>query len=235
MPATIADSSSGPERRVSRPITSRARSTPRSAWSVATSSRPTRKASSGVRGGSLATPRMPSVPNRPVTGATPPSRARGRAPSFLWMLSRVSIVERGPATVTTIGARGVTAGSTGAKRAGSRARGGREPGAQAGPERDAGPGQALLRDQLVEAAAQGALVDRRLDSAVDGQRGPPGLLGDDQGDRVGLLANAERGAMPAPEGAGDIGGPRERQEAAGGGDASAFDQHGAVVQRRVRQ
>src|SRR3989442_7234437 len=82
-PAVSADSRRGPERRVSRPITSRTRSTPRSVRSVATSCRPTRQARSGVSGSSLATPRMPSVPNQRVTKGS-------RSP-------RVSIVERTPA------------------------------------------------------------------------------------------------------------------------------------------
>ena len=38
--------------------------------------------------------------------------------------------------------------------------------------------------------------------------------------------------MPAAERARDLRGPRERQEASGGGNAGTFHEHGAVVQRR---
>src|SRR2546428_11045965 len=61
-------------------MTSRTRSVPCSIASVATSWRPTRNARSGVSGSSLATPRIPSVPNRRVTGSSPPLVPPSSAP-----------------------------------------------------------------------------------------------------------------------------------------------------------
>src|SRR5881397_569524 len=61
-------------------MTSRTRSVACSPRSVATSWRPTRNARSGVSGSSLATPRIPSVPNRRVTGSSPPMVPASSAP-----------------------------------------------------------------------------------------------------------------------------------------------------------
>ena len=69
-PATIAASSSGPERRVSRPMTTRTPFLPCSGGQGRGQLAARRGyARSGVSGGSLATPRMPSVPKSRLTEA----------------------------------------------------------------------------------------------------------------------------------------------------------------------
>src|SRR5260370_36344155 len=73
MPATRAASISGPDRRVSRPITNGV-SVPR----TRAAARPRAVTSSGVSS-RLATPRMPSVPNRRVTGRAEAPRASALA------------------------------------------------------------------------------------------------------------------------------------------------------------
>ena len=73
MPAASASSSIVPERRVSRPIRISGRGCVAPTWSAV--ARPTRSASSAVRR-SLATPRMPSVPNQARATAREPSASR---------------------------------------------------------------------------------------------------------------------------------------------------------------
>ena len=83
----------------------------------------------------------------------------------------------------------------------------------------------------IEREKQRGEIANGLDVSVDRERHPPGLLGDREADRVGLLADAEGGPVPRPERARDLQVARERQEAAGRDQAAALDEHGAVVER----
>jgi len=72
-------------------------------------------------------------------------------------------------------------------------------------------------------------------AAIVRHRDDAGLLGDDDGDCVADLGDAERGPMAQPHlpvGDGAPGG--ERHHAGGGGEAVALQDDGPVVQRRIR-
>src|SRR2546426_658686 len=71
--------------------------------------------------------------------------------------------------------------------------------------------------------------------ALDRERDAPGLLGDDDRDRVGLLGDPERRPVSRAERPAHLEVAREREEAAGRGDARPLEEDGAVVERRVRQ
>src|SRR5207247_1876122 len=66
-------------------------------------------------------------------------------------------------------------------------------------------------------------------------RDAPRLLGDDDRDRVGLLGDPERRPVSRAERPAHLEVAREREEAAGRGDARPLEEDGAVVERRVRQ
>ena len=60
------------------------------------------------------------------------------------------------------------------------------------------------------------------------------LLGDDDDHRVGLLGDAEGGAVARPEALGVDRGLGQRQERPGGDDPVVADDHRAIVERRLR-
>ena len=86
--------------------------------------------------------------------------------------------------------------------------------------------------QLLQRAAQRAGVEVARDAPVEHQRDAAVLLGDDDDHRVGLLGEADGGAMAGAERLADVRVGGQRQEAAGGGDAALAHDERAVVDRR---
>jgi hypothetical protein len=76
-------------------------------------------------------------------------------------------------------------------------------------------------------------VDVAGEAAAVGEGDLRRLLADDDDERVGLLGQAERGAVPRAEALVGDGELRERQDHAGRDDGVALDEHGAVVERAV--
>src|SRR6266446_5158184 len=109
------------------------------------------------------------------------------------------------------------------------AAGGDPPGLLGGARRGA------EREELGEALTKGLDVVLGLHVSRYGEGDSPGLLRDDEHDRVRFLGQAEGRAVTRAHVPRELRVAREGQEAARRGHASAADEDGAVVQRRVRQ
>ena len=130
----------------------------------------------------------------------------------------------------------------------------REPAAQPAVSADCARGAAGAVGRPPGAAAPGAVPRRaahsssnrcsvvrsvapstsRVDAALARERDGAVFLGDDEHHGVGLLGEADRGAVPRAERLRHIGVGGERQEAAGRGDASVLDDERSVVDRASR-
>src|SRR5262249_16260906 len=91
-----------------------------------------------------------------------------------------------------------------------------------------------FHQQPLQRGAQRGGVHVARDLPLAHQRDHAVLLGDDDGERVGLLGEADGRPVARAEGLRDgrVGG--EREEAAGGGDATVLDDQRPVVKRRTR-
>src|SRR5262249_5381164 len=98
----------------------------------------------------------------------------------------------------------------------------------------ASPPPPSFHQQPLQRGAQRGGVHVARDLPLAHQRDHPVLLGDNDGERVGLLGEADGRPVARAEGFRDgrVGG--EREEAAGGGDAAVLDDERSVVDRRDR-